>query len=174
MALCNLKPGDLVRFAHERDGGPVHRVVRIDVHDMIELADMVGWFAPPLFVLADDIADIPPKVENDLCQCPTCGRMHKLLNAGKPPVAIAGPSLLRPAEKPYDYRCDCCDNGLNAEWDFCPWCGKIQREEPSGLCLAGLASNKACRPDDTLKRCTICGFVIDTKYAAEKPTTHLR
>lgn len=81
---------------------------------------------------------------------------------------------LRPAEKPYDYRCDCCDNGLNAEWDFCPWCGKIQREEPSGLCLAGIAANKACRPDDTLKRCTICGFVVDAKYAVEKPTTHLR
>ena len=74
----------------------------------------------------------------------------------------------------FDYRCDCCDNGLQAEWDFCPWCGKIQREEPSGLCLAGLAENKACRPDDTLKRCTICGFVVDTQYAAETPTAHLR
>src|SRR4029077_9772417 len=40
-----------------------------------------------------------------------------------------------------------------------------QREEPSGLCLAGLAANKACRPDETLKRCTICGFVDDTQYA---------
>jgi len=72
----------------------------------------------------------------------------------------------------FDYRCDCCDNGLQAEWDFCPWCEKIQREEPSGLCLAGLAANKACRPDDTLKRCTICGFIVDTQYAAEKPLTH--
>lgn len=35
----------------------------------------------------------------DLCQCPTCGRMHKNLGFGKPPVAIAGPSLLRPAEQ---------------------------------------------------------------------------
>lgn len=108
------------------------------------------------------------------------------------PSAIAGPSLLRPAEKlkpvpiysprdsveaaavpiwkpDFDYRCDCCDNGLQAEWDFCPHCGLHQREEPSGLCLAGLAANKACRPDDTLKRCTICGFVVDTKYAAEAP-----
>ena len=41
-------------------------------------------------------------------------------------------------------------------------------------CLTGLAANEACRPDDTLKRCTICGFVVDTQYAAEKPTTHLR
>ena len=75
---------------------------------------------------------------------------------------------------PFDYRCDCCDNGLQAEWDFCPFCGLHQREEPSGLCLAGLATNKACRPDDMLKRCTICGFVVDTQYAAEKPATHLR
>lgn len=74
----------------------------------------------------------------------------------------------------FDYRCDCCDNGLQAEWDFCPYCGLHQREEPSGLCLAGLAANEACRPDDTLKRCTICGYVVDTQYAAEKPTTHLR
>lgn len=63
----------------------------------------------------------------------------------------------------FDYRCDCCDNGLLAEWDFCPWCGKIQREEPSGLCLAGLASNKVCWTDVTLKRCTICGFVVDSR-----------
>jgi len=48
---------------------------------------------------------------------------------------------LRPAEKPFDYRCECCDNGLNAEWDFCPFCGLCQREQPSGLCLAGLAVN---------------------------------
>lgn len=36
---------------------------------------------------------------DDLCQCPTCGRMHMPLGAGKPPTAIAGPSLLRPAEQ---------------------------------------------------------------------------
>ena len=35
---------------------------------------------------------------DNLCQCPTCGRMHKNLGFGKPPEAIAGPSLLRPAE----------------------------------------------------------------------------
>ncbi len=72
------------------------------------------------------------------------------------------------------YRCDRCDNSMQAEWDFCPWCGKTQREEPSGLCLAGLAANKACRSDDTLKNCTICGFVVDTKYAVEKPPTPRR
>jgi hypothetical protein len=37
-------------------------------------------------------------------------------------------------------------------------------------CLPALASNEACQPDESLKRCTICGFVIDTKFAAEKPT----
>lgn len=36
---------------------------------------------------------------DDLCQCPRCGRMHKNLSAGNPPAAIAGPSLLRPAEQ---------------------------------------------------------------------------
>ena len=34
-------------------------------------------------------------MSDDLCQCPTCGRMHLPLGAGKPPEAIAGPSLLR-------------------------------------------------------------------------------
>lgn len=32
----------------------------------------------------------------------------------------------------------------------------------------------AREPDNTLMRCTICGFVVDTKYRAEKPTTMLR
>ena len=137
--MARFKRGTLVRFNHEQDGGPVRRVASIAPDGMIELEDMGGFFAPHLFVIADDIGDIPPKVELG-----------------------------------FDYRCDCCDNGLQAEWDFCPWCGKIQREEPSGLCLAGLAANKACRPDNTLKRCTICGFVVDTQYAAETPTTYLR
>lgn len=96
-------------------------------------------------------------------------RRRWFADAGDVRLRRARSPLLRPAEKPFDYRCDCCDNGLSAEWDFCPYCGKIQREEPSGLCLAGLASNTACRPDDTLKRCTICGFVVDTQYAAEQP-----
>lgn len=37
--------------------------------------------------------------DRDLCQCPMCGRLHKNLNFGKPPMAIAGPSLLQPAER---------------------------------------------------------------------------
>lgn len=137
--MARFERGTLVRFNDEQDGGPVRRVASIAPDGMIELEDMGGFFAPHMFVIADDISDIPPKVELG-----------------------------------FDYRCDCCDNGLQAEWDFCPWCGKIQRKEPSGLCLAGLAANKACRPDETLKRCTICGFVVDTQYAAENPTTHLR
>lgn len=36
--------------------------------------------------------------EADLCQCSTCGRMHKSLGFGKPPEAIAGPTLLKSAE----------------------------------------------------------------------------
>ena len=37
-------------------------------------------------------------MSDDLCQCPPCGRTHRNLGFGKPPEAIAGPSLLRPAE----------------------------------------------------------------------------
>ena len=37
-------------------------------------------------------------------------------------------------------------------------------------CLSALASDAACQPDRTLKRCAICGFIIDTKFAADKPT----
>ena len=33
--------------------------------------------------------------ERDICQCPTCGRLHQQLSRN-PPAAIAGPSLLRP------------------------------------------------------------------------------
>ena len=36
-------------------------------------------------------------------------------------------------------------------------------------CLSALASGAACQPDEKLKRCTICGFIVDTKFAAEKP-----
>lgn len=41
-------------------------------------------------------------------------------------------------------------------------------------CLSALASGNPCKLDDTMKRCTICGFVIDTQYAVEKPMTRLR
>jgi len=38
-------------------------------------------------------------------------------------------------------------------------------------CLAGMASGEPCQPDvpDTLRRCTICGFIVDAKYKAEFP-----
>ena len=41
--------------------------------------------------------------------------------------------------------------------------------EKAGPCLSGIASNEPCQPDDTLRRCTICGFIVDTRYAAEAP-----
>jgi hypothetical protein len=41
-------------------------------------------------------------------------------------------------------------------------------------CLSALASGDACQPDDSLKRCAICGFVVDTKFAADKPTVRMR
>jgi hypothetical protein len=55
-----MKQFDLVRFNHEKDGGPVHRVVSVMSDGMIEIHDIGGYFAPHLFTLADDVADIPP------------------------------------------------------------------------------------------------------------------
>lgn len=57
-----METGNLVRFSNERDGGPVHRITRVAADGMVELNDMGGLFAPCLFVLADDIADIPCRV----------------------------------------------------------------------------------------------------------------
>jgi hypothetical protein len=56
----------LVRFANEKDGGPVHKVVAVDRDGMVELNDMGGWFGPHLFAIADDIGGIPPSVPPDL------------------------------------------------------------------------------------------------------------
>lgn len=55
-----MKIGNLVRFVHEKKGGPVHRIVSVMADGMVELNDMGGYFAPHLFVMADDIANIPP------------------------------------------------------------------------------------------------------------------
>ncbi len=55
--------GDLVRFNHERNGGPVHRVASVQHDGMIEMEDVGGYFAPHLFTLADDIGGIPPSPE---------------------------------------------------------------------------------------------------------------
>ena len=39
-------------------------------------------------------------------------------------------------------------------------------------CLSGIATGDPCKADEAnLKRCSICGFVVDTRYEAEKPTT---
>lgn len=45
--------GTLVRFNHERNGGPVHRVINRDGDGMVELHDMTGWFAPHLFLVVE-------------------------------------------------------------------------------------------------------------------------
>ena len=38
-------------------------------------------------------------------------------------------------------------------------------------CMRAVASNEPCETNDSnYKRCTICGFVVDTSFAAEKPT----
>lgn len=54
-----MKIGTLVRFAHEQNGGPVHRIVLVADDGMVELHDMSGLFASHLFVAAADIAGIP-------------------------------------------------------------------------------------------------------------------
>lgn len=54
-----MKIGNLVRFAHEQNGGPVHRVASVMSDGMVELHDMGGYFGPDLFVAADDIGGIP-------------------------------------------------------------------------------------------------------------------
>jgi hypothetical protein len=42
---------------------------------------------------------------------------------------------------------------------------------PQSPCLNQAASGEPCQPDaDNLKRCTICGFIVDTSYAVERPT----
>ena len=46
----------------------------------------------------------------------------------------------------------------------------MDRENHQTPCLSALASGEPCKPfstDDTLKRCAICGFVVDTKFAVE-------
>jgi hypothetical protein len=58
-----MKNGDLVRFNHERDGGPVHKVVSVMADGMIEIHDMGGYFASHLFAIADDVAAIPPDMK---------------------------------------------------------------------------------------------------------------
>lgn len=45
----------------------------------------------------------------------------------------------------------------------------IHEREAGGVCLNAISSNEPCKPDDTLKRCTLCGFIVDTKYKAEFP-----
>jgi hypothetical protein len=75
-----LRQFDLVRFAHERNGGPVHRIVSVMRDGMVELHDMGGYFAPHLFAIADDIGGmpfdgVPPSRLNvkGLLPCPFCG-----------------------------------------------------------------------------------------------------
>lgn len=52
----------LVRFAHEKNAGPIHKVIAVNQDGAVELHDMDGLFAPHLFVIADDIRGIPPTV----------------------------------------------------------------------------------------------------------------
>lgn len=66
MELAESLRDQFVRFNHEREGGPVHRVVRIGRDAMVELNDMGGCFAPHLFEIASDIGGIPPRIPREL------------------------------------------------------------------------------------------------------------
>lgn len=69
-----------------------------------------------------------------------------------------------------------CGNEPYEEERICPTCNGSGHVpfDVGPTCLSAMASNEPCKPDDTLKRCTICGFVVDTKFEAEKPTMKLR
>lgn len=81
-----MKPGDLVRFNHERDGGPVRRVASVAPDGMIELEDMGGFFAPHLFEIAEDIADIPPSQPHTELALRTAAITLRAFASGKAPV----------------------------------------------------------------------------------------
>jgi hypothetical protein len=68
---------------------------------------------------------------------------------------------VKPQNEPYaeERICPTCNGSGHGPFDVGP------------ACLSAMASNEPRKPDDTLKRCTICGFVVDTKFEAEKPTS---
>lgn len=45
---------------------------------------------------------------------------------------------------------------------------------PRPTCLCAIATNEPCRSDETLRRCTVCGFIVDIKYNAEFPPKETR
>jgi hypothetical protein len=116
-------------------------------------------------------------LEPDCCSDPSVGRTWALHNEwedceeGVPATeyvrvdlmtnedaiaASAGPSL-----------CDDCPP-VNYPTDKTR-CGPCPRRKGETACLSAVATNEPCLPDSTLKRCTICGFIVDTQYAAELP-----
>ena len=58
---------------------------------------------------------------------------------------------------PFDYATDATR---------CTPCPRRAHPMPDTSCMGALATNKPCRPDETLRRCTICGFIVDTKFKA--------
>lgn len=80
--MSDFREGRLVRFAHQKAGGPVHRVskrVTNSLGEFVELEDMVGQFAVHLFVSAEPEAPAShrwsgPNVAVPPCPCPGEGR----------------------------------------------------------------------------------------------------
>lgn len=62
---------------------------------------------------------------------------------------------------------DCPPFDYTTDATRCAPCPRRAHPVPGTSCMGALATNKPCRPDEALKRCTICGFVVDTKFKAE-------
>ena len=64
-----------------------------------------------------------------------------------------------------DLSSDRMEDDARALWRLIDMAREALTETPATACLNALASNEPCKPD-ALKRCTICGFVVDTTYKA--------
>ena len=62
---------------------------------------------------------------------------------------------------------DCPPFDYTTDATRCMPCPRRAHPGPGTSCIGALATNKPCRPDETLKRCTICGFIVDMKFKAE-------
>lgn len=85
-------------------------------------------------------------------------------DAGMPPETFTGYGAIEAARKRFDM--------VRSNWN----CHLFRRVETDcgveqTACLSGIASGEPCEPSaENLKRCRICGFIIDTNFAAEKPS----
>jgi hypothetical protein len=62
---------------------------------------------------------------------------------------------------------DCPPFDYTTDATRCAPCPRRAHRMLGPSCMGALATNEPCRPDETLRRCTICGFIVDTKFKAE-------